>query len=247
MNWFYFFKLIMYCNPEIGLHPSMQTKHCIVIDTQANILSTNRIFYDQVPDAYEIQNIQTTFQKPVTWLVPVYDIAIQQILETIDLKYCGIFHGMLLSMQNFVSCNFDHDFEIKYCTSGDKQMTQEWISVIRKSFLFVKDGQLEQFLQYLDTKLPKGSYRMYLVYKDNEPVAGRLMIIHGDTATFHWMSTIPEMRGCGACTALTNHMIHVAQNMGCSYIALLASKMALKIDKKFGFKEMEQYKIYGRY
>ncbi len=247
INWFYFFKLIMYCNPEIGLHPVFQTEHCSVIDSQANILSTNRIFYDQAPDESEIVNLQQAFQKPVTWLIPVQDEATAAILEKTDLKYAGIFHGMMLPISDFVACDVSHNFEIKYCTFADQEMTQDWISVIRKSFLFVHDGQLEQFLKYLDAQLPENSYRMYLVYQNNVPIAGRLMIIHGDTATFHWMSTIPEVRKCGVCTVLTNHMIQVAQNLGCDYVALLASKMGFNIFKKFGFQEVEQYKIYGRY
>lgn len=246
-NWFYFFKLIMYCSPDIGLHPVLQIEHCSVIDFQANILSANRVFYDQIPDGFEIENIQQKFKKPVTWLVPVHDDKTAAILEKTDLKYCGIFHGMVLPISNFIACDAPHNFEIKYGTFADKQMTQDWISVIRKSFLFAADDQLEQFLQYLDTTLSSGAYRLYLVYQNNVAVAGRLMIIHGDTATFHWMSTVPEARGCGACTALTNHMIHVAQDLGCDYVALLASKMAFGIDKKFGFQEVEQYKIYGRY
>ena len=247
MNWFYFFKLIMYCNPDIGLHPLLQTEHCSVIDSQANILSTNRIFYEQVPDEFEIEKITQMFQKPVTWLVPVHDIKTSSILDTKNLKYIGIFHGMLLSMQNFVSSDFVHDFEIKYCTFADKKMMQDWILVIQQSFLFVSHEQLEQFLHYLDSVLPAGAYRLYLVYKNDMPVAARLMIMQKDTATFHWMSTIPAMRRCGLCTALTSHMIHVAKDMGCSYVALLVSKMGLPIFKKLGFQEIEQYKIYGKY
>jgi hypothetical protein len=247
INWFYFFKLIMYCNPDIGLYPVLQTEHCSVIDTQANILSANRIFYDQAPSESEIENIAQSFQQPVTWLVPVYDTTTAAILDTTDLKYVGIFHGMILPIKNFIACDFDHDFEIKYCTIQDINMTQDWISVVRESFAFASKEQLERFLQYLDTMLPCDAYRLYVVYKDNTPVAGRLMIRHKDTATFHWMSTIFAMRGCGACTALTNHMVHAVKDMGCSYVALLASKKALEIDKKFGFQEAEQYKIYGRY
>lgn len=237
----------MYCNPEIGLHPLLQTEHCSVIDGQSNILSTNRIFYDQAPDELEIKNILQSFQKPVTCLVPVCDANTAAILDAKNLKYVDIFHVMLLSMQDFVCYDDDYDFEIKYCTFADKKMTQDWISVIQQSFLFVTHEQLEKFLQHLDTMLFSGTYRLYLVYKNDLPVAGRLMIIHGDTATFHWMSTIPKMRRCGICTTLTNHMIHVAQDLGCDYVALLASKMGFAIFKKLGFQEIKQYKIYGRY
>ena len=136
------------------------------------------------------------------------------------------------------SCNKEYALE---------EHTAYAAKIIQQSFLFVSHEQLEQFLHYLDSVLPAGAYRLYLVYKNDMPVAARLMIMQKDTATFHWMSTIPAMRRCGLCTALTSHMIHVAKDMGCSYVALLVSKMGLPIFKKLGFQEIEQYKIYGKY
>jgi len=91
---------------------------------------------------------------------------------------------------------------------------------------------------------PNGTWRLYLALADGRPIATASLFLAGQVAGVHHVSTVPTARRLGVGTRMTLRVLSDARRLGFGVGVLQATRMALGLYEKLGFRkycEVGQY------
>jgi len=163
--------------------------------------------------------------------------------EPVDLEESLLAHGFtplrvtpfmaidLLSMKEDVAIPSNVNItEIK-----DRTALETWCHIFALGFGVPHEGE-PAYLKWITTTLDsKLQLKLYLAFKDGEPVATSQLFLAEGVAGIYYIATLPEARKQGIGTAVTLKPLQIAMEMGYRVGILQSSKMAENLYRKMGF------------
>ncbi|GCE27732.1 hypothetical protein KDA_32160 [Dictyobacter alpinus] len=113
-------------------------------------------------------------------------------------------------------------------------------------------GASESMAQhYFQTYLNSGfgssaGWHHYIARQDDKPVAVAAVLLHQGVAGIYGVSTLPEARQQGICTALMGHVLQEVGRLGYSIVSLSPTEMSDGIYRRLGFQDychLHHYRI----
>ncbi|NGN97880.1 GNAT family N-acetyltransferase [Grimontia sp. S25] len=115
--------------------------------------------------------------------------------------------------------------------STPKQVT-DWTAACSNAFNYVID---EAVIQHLNAD---SNSHIFALYKEGE-IAGTVILYKtGNTLGIHQLGTLREFRKMGVASALMQHSLALAKELGCEYVTLQASKAGLPLYEQLGFQQL---------
>ena len=238
-------RYLIFMSPEIGLLHSFTTQHCTVFDSQNDVRSCNRVSHTAVPTSAEIEAIKSFFGgRNFTWPVEDTDTESLQQLEAHDMRYKGSFAAMIMSLGSVEAQCCGADIFVRAIDLHNQDDVTHCISIIAQAF---NDDAVEfsKVINHFIEHVTPGNMMLYLGYYQGQIAAVGMALDHHDTATLHWIGTLPAYRHKGLGTAVTYKALVDMQDAGCTQALLLASTVGKPLYERMGFKEYAIYKIYA--
>jgi GNAT superfamily N-acetyltransferase len=163
-------------------------------------------------------------------------------LEVQGLQAMGNFPGMAIDLSNLGSRECPQDLEI--IRVEDRTTLESWLKIAMVGFnLPVK--LLEKLLS-LETSLgfQRDRYIRYLAFWQKTPVAISALYLDAGVAGIYFVATLPEARGKGIGTQVTQTALEDAQKLGYQVATLQASAMGKNVYQRLGFQECCPIEIY---
>jgi len=231
-------------NPTIDLHYDLITQHCLVFKSESSIRSSNRVCHTNIPTDDEIQTIKSFFgETPFTWAVNITDAESITTLEKNSLKHIASFPAMHFNLNDFDHYSQEDTFVIKEINLNNDTDITTWISIPAQSFQ-IAQPELLKVIHLFKKRIPH-ALKLYIGYDQDKIVAAGMMILHKETATLHWICTLPEYRNKGLGSAMTHKALIDAKKNGCTQAILLSSVLGKHVYERIGFKEYATYAMYG--
>jgi len=82
----------------------------------------------------------------------------------------------------------------------------------------------------------------FLALLNGKPVSSAFLVLHDDAAALYCIATLPEARGKGIGTAITNEALLAAKRAGLEAAVLEASAKGLALYERMGFREICQFR-----
>lgn len=163
-------------------------------------------------------------------------------LKAQGLQDLGNFPGMAMDLSNLTSRNCPKDLEI--IRVEDRTSLESWLKIAAIAFNI--PIELVQELLPLESSLGFGSdrYIRYLALWQKTPVAISALYLDAGVAGIYFVATLPEARGQGIGTHVTQTALEAAQELGYRVATLQASAMGKNIYQRLGFQECCPLEIY---
>jgi hypothetical protein len=91
---------------------------------------------------------------------------------------------------------------------------------------------------------PKSTYRPFLAYLDDQPVATSELFLGAGVAAIVWVGTVPSARRQGIGAAITLAPLLEARRLGYRIGSLMASELGYPVYLNLGFKEYSRFPVY---
>jgi len=92
---------------------------------------------------------------------------------------------------------------------------------------------------------PDASVRIWLAWKDGEPVAKAVLHLAAGAAGLYGVATKPEARGSGLAQVLTLHVFRAARAAGFELGLLHSSPMAVRLYERIGFRKVTEFRLFA--
>ncbi|MGL5940143.1 MAG: GNAT family N-acetyltransferase [Waterburya sp.] len=163
-------------------------------------------------------------------------------LEAQGLQDIGNFPGMAIDLSNLGSRKCPQDLEI--IRVEDQSSLESWLKIAMVGFDLpvglVKDLlSLESSLGFQGDR-----YIRYLALWQKTPVAISALYLDAGVAGVYFVATLPEARGKGIGTQVTQTALEDAQRLGYRVATLQASAMGKNVYQRLGFQECCPIEIY---
>lgn len=245
---------LLFINPTIGCKPSFSTQNCTTFHSTSAIRSCNRVISTALPADTEIEHIKQFFGNiPFTWAVEQHDTHLAHILEQHNLSCKSSFPAMILNLgHQYTLDNAMPNIVVRAIDMHDNDELTPCITIIARAFHGISSCpsdifELIKVINFFVRTITPGNLTFYLGYYQDIPVATGMVLHHNETASLHWIGTLPEYRNKGLGYAITHTILCNAQNKGCTQAILLASPLGKPLYERMGFKEYAAYNMYGNY
>jgi len=230
----------------------VQDDHSFRIESNIHQRYFNRVFYYKSHQADGVKKIQEIIQQyhnlnvPFIWFVGPWndDDHLVAILKREGLQLSRQETGMAIDLEAHApEFNLRRDVTIRQAQTN--QELKDWLIPIVESFQYT--SEISQFLAktFQEKKiLSNPSWKFYIGYLDEKPVAASRLFLQDGVAGIHHVGTLPAYRGRGLGRAMTINTLLEAVKMGYQMGVLRASSMGINIYKKIGFQPFSTYCFY---
>lgn len=161
------------------------------------------------------------------------------------------FPSMKIDLAILSASPMSPDLSIRKITD-EQEIVSTWIPIMLKSYnpnmstpsFDSYYSEWKKFFAYLKSSTIYPYMHFYLGYVNNTPAATGLFIIKNENVFIHWIGTLPEFRGKGLGTVITQLPLLEYKQQGISSAYLFASVMGKPIYEKLGFKTIASYNVY---
>gem|GEM_PF-1518757 len=240
---FPYLQCLTFINLGGQLLPDFSTSHAYAMKS-GSLPFLNRVCATSQVTEQEVAQVVNYFGSvPFRWFVPEGDAPQIALLERCNVRYICSFPAMAVELSQMPVTTFQPGLTVQEVETAAAM--ELWFSVITQSYSMAQPAEFAQCIEELKRRAGPKGLRFYLGFYEEVPVAGSVLMQHGDRAGLHWVGTLPEYRHKGAGLMVSLQPLLDARQQGCATALLFASVLGKHVYERLGFKEYATYKVYG--
>ncbi len=233
------------CTPtwEILFQPDVTVVRSQILDDTFNYV-VSALFSEKTAQK-RVQEIVSLYPKiPFSWWVGPLDTPtnLEEFLLQEGFSYKEENIGMYLDLTSFTSASSS---KLTFTQVLTKKLLQDFCSV------FVSIGGNPETYEKLYSKIPTSLYQegysleMYIGYANGVPAVTGMLVLHAGCAGIYYVMTHPQMRNQGHGSAMMQHLLQRAKDLGYFLATLQASHEGKNLHTRLGFQEACLFKEYA--